>query len=93
MIAPLDNLADHTVVKRVQDGFETDQLDRLLMQLDVGKLRIVGLDMNYCVARTALAARQRGYEVEIIRQGVLTADEKKAAKTCDMLREKQVKLR
>lgn len=92
LIAPLDEFADHTVVKRVQDAFETGELDRLLRQLEVGKLCIVGLDMNYCVAKTALAARQRGYEVEIVRQAVLTADQEKSTKTCDMLREKQVKL-
>jgi nicotinamidase-related amidase len=91
--APFDNLADHIVVKRVQDGFETKELDKILAQLDVGNLRIVGLDTNYCVAKTALAARQRGYGVEIVRQGVLSADQKSAEKTLNMLVEKQVMLR
>ncbi|MCK0097730.1 cysteine hydrolase [Yoonia sp. F2084L] len=92
LIAPLDDLADHTVVKRVQDAFETRELDGLLKQLAVGKLRIVGLDMNYCVAKTALAARQRGYEVEIIKQGVLTANQQMSEKTIDLLKRKQVTL-
>lgn len=93
LIKPLDDLADHTMIKRVQDAFETNELDELLAQLNVGKIRIVGLDANHCVAKTALAARQRGYEVEIIRQGVLAADTKKAAGTFEMLQEKQIAIR
>lgn len=90
LIRPFDDLADHVLVRRVQDAFETKELDGLLARLDVGKLRIVGLDANYCVAKTALAARQRGYQVEIVRRGVLSADPKKTDKTFDMLCGKQV---
>ncbi len=90
LAAPFKDVADHILVKRVQDGFETKELDRVLEELDVGKLRFVGLDANYCVAKTALAARHRGYEVEIVRAGVLSADQKGAEKTFDMLRAKQV---
>jgi nicotinamidase-related amidase len=91
--APFAGLADQTLVKRVQDAFETKELDEILGQLNVGTLRIVGLDTNYCVAKTALAARQRGYEVEIIKRGVLSADPKRAEKTLNMLRDKHVMLR
>lgn len=93
LAAPFQDLADHVVVKRVQDAFETRELDRLLGQLGVGKLRIAGLDTNYCVAKTALAARQRGYAVEIIKRGALSADQGNAEKTLEMLRGEQVTLR
>ncbi len=73
--APFVGQADHTVVKRVQDAFETGELDELLARLDVGKLRIVGLDASYCVFKTVQAAAGRGYTVEIIRDGVLGADQ------------------
>ena len=63
--APFAGLADRSMVKRVQDAFETGELDSILKELDVGSLRIVGLDLNYCVGKTALAARRRGYDVEI----------------------------
>lgn len=59
--------------KRVQDAFETGELDTLLDSSDVGKLRLVGLDMNYCVQKTALAARNRGYEVTVVKEGTLAA--------------------
>ncbi len=71
LAAPFVDLADHEVVKRVQDGFETGGLDALLAELDVGSLRIVGLDYNYCVFKTAMAAAQRGYGVTVVTNGTL----------------------
>ncbi|MCW1933824.1 cysteine hydrolase family protein [Pararhodobacter zhoushanensis] len=73
LAAPFSGLVDHVLVKRVQDAFETGDLDRLLATLGVGTLRIVGLDFNYCVLKTALAARNRGYAVTVVKQGTLSA--------------------
>lgn len=70
---PFAELADHVLVKRVQDAFETGELDTLLFELGVGRIRLVGLDFNYCIQKTALAARKRGYEVTIVRRGTLSA--------------------
>lgn len=67
------SLPDHVVVKRVQDAFETGELDALLAGHDVGTLRIVGLDFNYCVQKTALAAKGRGYDVIVVKGGTLAA--------------------
>lgn len=67
------SLPDYVIVKRVQDAFETGELDTLLARLDVGKLRLVGLDLNYCVQKTALAARNRGYDVTVVKAGTLSA--------------------
>ena len=66
-------LPDHIIVKRVQDAFETGELDTLLKNLNVGQLRLVGLDFNYCVLKTALAARNRGYDVTVVKAGTLSA--------------------
>lgn len=70
---PFSGLVDRVIVKRVQDAFETGALDALLAELRVGKLRIVGLDLNYCVLKTALAARNRGYDVRVVKEGTLSA--------------------
>lgn len=67
------SLPDYVIVKRVQDAFETGELDKLLKRLGVGALRVVGLDLNYCVQKTVLAARNRGYDVTIVRAGTLSA--------------------
>ena len=65
---------DHIVVKRVQDSFETGELDVLFNRLGVGTLRIAGLDFNYCVQKTALAAKNRGYDVTVVKDGTLSAN-------------------
>ncbi len=77
---PFANLADHELVKRVQDGFETGELDPLLSTLGVGRLRIVGLDYSYCVQKTALAARARGFDVVVVEGGTLAAAARGVAK-------------
>ena len=69
----LASLPDHVIVKRVQDAFETGDLDALLERLNIGKLRLVGLDLNHCVQKTALAAQNRGYEVTVVKSGTLSA--------------------
>ena len=70
---PFAGVADQVLIKRVQDAFETDALDALLAKLGVGKLRIVGLDLNYCVLKTALAARNRGYETVVVKDATLSS--------------------
>jgi nicotinamidase-related amidase len=70
---PFAGLVDDVLVKRVQDAFETGSLDARLAKLGVGKLRIAGLDLNYCVLKTALAARNRGYEVTVVKEATLSA--------------------
>jgi nicotinamidase/pyrazinamidase len=67
------SLPEHVIVKRVQDAFETGELDALLARLDVGRVRLVGLDFNYCVQKTALAAKNRGYDVTVVKDGTLAA--------------------
>lgn len=67
------SLPDYVIIKRVQDAFETGEFDTLLERLDVGKLRLAGLDFNYCVHKTALAARSRGYGVTVVKDGTLSA--------------------
>lgn len=71
LAAPFAGQADHELVKRVQDAFETGALDALLADLGVGQLRIVGLDYSYCVQKTALAARNRGFDVAVLGAGTL----------------------
>ncbi len=73
------SLPQHVLVKRVQDAFETGELDRLLERLNVGKLRLVGLDLNYCVQKTALAAANRGYDVTVVKAGTLSVASTEAA--------------
>ncbi|MGH1446782.1 MAG: cysteine hydrolase family protein [Cognatishimia sp.] len=76
---PFFGRADYEIVKRVQDGFETGELDELLSQLNIGTLKVAGLDGIYCVAKTAEAALNRGYSVSLVTDGILTTEQEKMA--------------
>lgn len=72
LAAPFRDLPTQVLVKRVQDGFETGELEPLLAKLGIGRLRIAGIDGEYCVAKTARAALNRGYEVALLTDGIAT---------------------
>ena len=79
--------ADHVVNKRVQDSFETGELDALLRRLRVGHLVVAGLDGCACVRTTVLAALRRGYDVTIVEGAVLsTAPSRWARVAVDLAR-------
>jgi nicotinamidase-related amidase len=70
----LDLKADHDFTKHRGDAFSNPELERWLDSNRIGKLQIVGLDGCYCVRLTSLGALNRGYDVEIVENGVLAAD-------------------
>ena len=77
----LELTSDHVIVKRKNDSFRDTNLDELLHELEVGKVVIVGLDADGCVDATLNAALNRGYEVSIIPEAIISgnpdvADEK-----------------
>lgn len=80
MAQPFASLADHQIIKRVQDGFETGALDRLLADLNISRLTLAGLDGLYCVNKTAQAALNRGYDVTLCDAATATTDPAKFAK-------------
>lgn len=75
LAAPFVGMADHMVIKQVQDGFESGELDVVLRVLRIGRLRILGLDGEHDVAKTAQGALNRGYEVTLVRDGIATASD------------------
>jgi nicotinamidase-related amidase len=67
------------VVKRRGDSFLRTNLDQILTEHQIGKLVLVGLDATQCVKRTLLAARNRGYELAVVEEAVISdSDENKA---------------
>ncbi|MEL7177955.1 MAG: isochorismatase family protein [Pseudomonadota bacterium] len=81
LAASFAGLSDHILLKRVQDGVETGAFCTLLTTLEVGHLRIAGLDCNDCVAKTTFAARLRGYDVARPTKAVLSTDLEAASVT------------
>lgn len=67
--------ADVVVPKRRYSGFFGTDLDITLREKGVDTLRLVGDCTNICVLYTAADARNLGYAVEVLEDGVTSFDE------------------
>jgi nicotinamidase/pyrazinamidase len=76
--------ADDVIPKRRYSGFFGTDLDITLREKRVDTLRLVGDCTNICVLFTAADARNLGYAVEVVREGVTSFD---AEAHVDALRE------
>jgi len=75
------------VVKRRGDSFMGTDLDQILIDHQIGKLLVVGLDAAQCVMRTVEAAYNRGYEIAIVEEAVISDSEESKARALDEFRE------
>lgn len=66
---------DVVIPKRRYSGFFGTDLDITLRERGVEALRLVGDCTNICVLYTAADARNLGYEVEVVEDGVTSFDE------------------
>jgi nicotinamidase-related amidase len=66
---------DDVIPKRRYSGFFGTDLDITLREKRVDTLRLVGDCTNICVLFTAADARNLGYAVEVVREGVTSFDE------------------
>ena len=83
----LDIVSDYIFDKLVGDALSNKKLRQLIEREGYDKLHLCGLDECGCVAVTALGAVKRGYEVEILREGIATVfDGRKVARTMEKLR-------
>ncbi len=58
--------------KPISDAFSNPELDSFLRINNINKLIITGLDIAYCANKTSLAAQNRGYEVVVIGDAVIS---------------------
>ena len=72
-LAPAE--ADTVIPKRRYSGFFGTDLDITLREKGVDTLRLVGDCTNICVLYTAADARNLGYAVEVVEDGVTSFDE------------------
>ena len=87
LYAGLDRVSDHVFDKLVGDALSNRELRALIGQKGYDRLQLCGLDECGCVAATALGAKKRGIEAEILRDGVATVlDARKVARTREKLR-------
>lgn len=73
-------VSDSHFTKNIMDGFSNPDLENSLRKNKINNIYITGLDAAYCVYRTALAARKRGYNVNLISDAVISSTLKKKNK-------------
>ena len=71
--------------KRKSDAFSNLRLDSFLDVLKVKQIVISGLDIAYCAGKTSQAALNRGYEVIVVEDAVIS-------ETAELKQEKIIEL-
>ena len=66
--------------KYIGDSFSSEELEKALIANQVDTLYIVGADAAGCVYRTAQGGKNRGYNVNIVKDAVITVNEKTMTK-------------
>lgn len=88
------NVANKKVfIKHQQDSFTSKSFSEYLKENKVDTISIVGLDSSACVYKTALGALNRGYHVNIIKNGVLSKNRNSTEKALKKLSTKGVSIR
>jgi nicotinamidase-related amidase len=75
----------HQFKKRKSDAFSSHDMDVFLNEMQINRLIITGLDMAGCAYNTSQAALNRGYEVFVIEEAVISSsDELKQEKLVEL---------
>lgn len=74
-------VSNQIFTKRNNNSFKNIEFANLLREKNVTELEIIGIDGNYCVKATAIAASKAGYEVFLNENCIGIADTKKYRKS------------
>lgn len=74
-------ISDQIFTKRNTNSFKNIKFANFLKEKNVTELEIIGIDGNYCVKKTAIAALKIGYEVFLNESCIGIADTKKYEKS------------
>ncbi|MCP4309837.1 MAG: cysteine hydrolase [Bacteroidetes bacterium] len=64
--------SDLIVTKRKNDSFNRTNLDQILEAYGTERVVVVGLDAVHCIKSTIIGALNRGYQVAVIPEGIIT---------------------
>jgi nicotinamidase/pyrazinamidase len=70
-------ISDHIYPKSISDAFSNPELEAFLVDQQVDEVYLIGIDAQYCVYYTAKGALNRGYNVNLVTDGVSMADKEK----------------
>ncbi len=74
-------ISNQIFTKRNNNSFKNIKFTNFLKEKNVTELEIIGIDGNYCVKKTAIAASKIGYEVFLNENCIGIADTKKYEKS------------
>ena len=68
----LNILSDYIIPKEKQDAFSNSYLDSILIESEISRLFVVGLDAAFCINSTIEGARNRGYDIAVISDATIS---------------------
>lgn len=74
-------VSDQIFTKRNNNSFKNIEFANFLREKNITELEIIGIDGNYCVKATAIAASKAGYKVFLNENCIGIADTKKFRKS------------
>ena len=75
LVDKLNIKSENIFIKHNQDAFTNKELSSFLVNNDIGDIYIAGQDARACVLKTAVGAKNRGYNVKIIRNAINPNDD------------------
>lgn len=68
---------DNVFYKRLPNAFTNSALTEWLNEIGADKIRIIGIDGNWCIKATALGAVKRGFQVTVNENAVASTNTKR----------------
>jgi nicotinamidase-related amidase len=81
--ARLNVVSEIILNKDKGDAFSNPALDSLLIENEINKLVITGLDLGHCINSTIMAAKNRNYHISLISDAVLAKSDSLKKVTLD----------
>lgn len=88
----LSVVSETVFTKDREDAFCNSKLDMFLVKNHVNQLYVVGLDAAHCVYSTIKAAKNRGYEIAVLHDAVLSESDSLKNVMCDQFMQMDVEL-
>ena len=88
----LNILSEYIVTKRKNDSFLNTPLDSILVENNIGRVVLTGLDAGHCVDSAVRAALNRNYRVAVIPEAIIAKDKSDIPAIIDQFRELGVEI-
>ena len=71
----MEIVSENIFTKPISDAFSNPELEEFLIEDQISKLLVTGLDIAGCAFNTSMAAKNRGYEVIVIEDAVISKNQ------------------